>query len=166
MADIAAHWTLQPTSRMCFVCGRKNPAGLHLEFYEDTEAQQLVAPLHIPAHYQGYPGIVHGGILTAILDEISGRAINIGQDEEQFWVTAKLEMRYRKPTPTETPLTAVGWVVRKRRRAAEVAGQIRLPDGTVTAEIQAVVICPPEETIQKWAQEKEHWRVQNQEQGE
>jgi uncharacterized protein (TIGR00369 family) len=147
MSDIPVTWKPQGTSRMCFVCGRENPVGLHLTFYEDVESGQLVVPLNIPSRYQGYPGIVHGGILSTILDEAMGRAINIGQDDEQFWVTAKLEMRYRKPTPTETPLTAVGWVVKKRSRTAEVAGEIRLEDGTVTAEASAVIVCPSGETL-------------------
>lgn len=159
LSNIPSHWTPQGTSRMCFVCGRENPAGLHLHFYEDPKAAQILAPLNVPDHYQGYPGIVHGGILAAILDETTGRAINIGQDEEVFWVTAKLELRYRKPTPTETPLTAVGWVVQRRRRAAEVAGEIRLGDGTVTAEAQALVVCPSEDTLRRWEEERQYWGV-------
>lgn len=143
---------------MCFVCGRENPVGLQLTFYEDPESGQIVVPLNIPSRYQGYPGIVHGGILSTILDETTGRAINVGQDDEQFWVTAKLEMRYRQPTPTETPLTAVGWVVKKRSRTAEVAGEIRLPDGTVTAEASAVIVCPSGETLKAWEEERRFWR--------
>ena len=157
MDEIQAGWKTQGTSRMCFVCGRENPVGLHLHFYEDPETHQIVAPLNIPEPYQGYPGVVHGGILATILDETIGRAINIGQDEEQFWVTAKLEMRYRKPTPTETPLIAVGWVVRRRSRTAEVAGEIRLPDGTVTAEATAVVVCPSGEALKAWEEERKFW---------
>lgn len=157
MNDIPKHWKQQGTSRMCFVCGRENPVGLHLTFYEDPEAGQVVAPLNIPERYQGYPGIVHGGILSTILDETTGRAINVGQDDAQFWVTARLEMRYRRPTPTETPLTAVGWVVKRRSRTAEVAGEIRLADGTVTAEASAVVVCPSEETLKSWEEERRFW---------
>jgi len=160
MAEISPDWTPQATSRMCFVCGRENPVGLHLSFYEDTEAQCLIAPVTLSEQYQGYPGVAHGGILATILDEVSGRSLNVGQEAEQFWVTAKMEMRYRKPTPTGVPLTAVGWVVRRRRTAAEVAGEIRLPDGTVTAEISALIICPPEQTLQAWEEEKLHWRVE------
>ena len=159
MTNIPSHWKPQATSRMCFVCGRENPVGLHITFYEDAEAQQLIALVIIPEQYQGYPGIAHGGILATILDELSGRAINVGQDTETFWVTAKLEMRYRQPTPTGVPLKAVGWVVRQRRSSAEVAGEIRLPDGTVTAEIEAIVIRPHAETIAGWKEEKEHWKV-------
>jgi uncharacterized protein (TIGR00369 family) len=157
MNEIRADWKVQGTSRMCFVCGRENPVGLHLHFYEDLEAHQIIVPLNIPEQYQGYPGVVHGGILATILDETTGRAINVGRDAEQFWVTAKLEIRYRRPTPTETPLTAVGWVVSLRSRTAEVAGEIRLPDGTVTAEATAVVVCPSRETIKAWEEERRFW---------
>jgi len=142
---------------MCFACGRENPVGLHLCFYEDPETHHIVAPLNIPDSYQGYPGVVHGGVLATILDETTGRAINIGRDEEQFWVTARLEMRYRRPTPTETPLTAVGWVVSLRSRTAEVAGEIRLPDGTVTAEAMAVVVYPSADMLKAWEEERKYW---------
>ena len=158
--EIPPEWVPQATSRMCFVCGRQNQVGLKLQFYEDREAGQVMVPLVIPDHYQGYPGIAHGGILATILDELSGRALMIGAEDDPFWVTAKLEIRYRKPTPTETPLTAVGWVVERRRRSAEVAGEIRLADGTVTAEATGVVVCPPKATLQEWEQEQQFWRVE------
>ena len=160
MDDIPATWKPQPTSRMCFVCGRQNPQGMHLRFYSDEAAGQVIAPLIIPEVYQGYPGMAHGGALAAIMDEVTGRAINVGQAEETFWVTAKLELRYRLPTPTETPLTAVGWVVERRSRVAEVAGELRLADGTVTVEAKAVVVAPTEETLEKWGAERHFWRVE------
>jgi acyl-coenzyme A thioesterase PaaI-like protein len=159
LTAIPEHWRPQPTSRMCFVCGRENPVGLHIQFYEDHEAQQIVVPIVIPECYQGYPGIAHGGILATILDEASGRAVMMAFEDDPFWVTAKLEVRYRKPTPTETPLTVVGWVVEQRRRSAEVAGEIRLPDGTVTVEASAIIVCPPADTLKDWEQEQQFWRV-------
>jgi acyl-coenzyme A thioesterase PaaI-like protein len=159
LTALPAHWSPQPTSRMCFICGRDNPVGLHLQFYEDPVARQVIVPVVIPECYQSYPGIVHGGILATILDETAGRAVMMGFDEAPFWVTGKLEIRYRKPTPTETPLTIVGWVVKQRRRLAEVAGEVRLADGTVTAEASAIVVCPREGTLQAWEQEQEFWRV-------
>lgn len=158
---IPVHWRPQATSRACFVCGRENPVGLGIQFYEDAESAQVVVPLRIPSVFQGYPGIAHGGILATILDELTGRALMIGAEEDPFWVTAKLEVRYRKPTPTETPLTAVGWVVSRRRRSAEVAGEIRLADGTVTAEAAGVVVCPSTDTLKEWEQEQQYWRVES-----
>lgn len=161
MIEIPSHWIPQPTSRMCFVCGRENTGGLHIQFYEDHQTQQIVAPLLLPERFQGYPGITHGGVIASILDEISGRAVMMSSDDHPFWVTAKMEVRYRKPTPTETPLLAVGWVVKQRRRLAEVAGEIRQQDGTITAEVSAVVICPPKDMLTEWDQEKQFWRVEN-----
>ena len=153
------HSVQQPTSRMCFVCGRENSVGLHLRFYEDREQDQVIAPVNIPAAYQGYPGIAHGGIVAAILDEVSGRAIMMDANETPFWVTAKLEIRYREPTPTESPLEAVGWVEERRRRSAQVAGELRREDGTVTAEVTSVVVCPNKDTLREWEQEREFWKV-------
>ena len=158
--EIPVEWKPQATSRNCFVCGRENPVGLHIRFYEDLANARVVVPLMIPETYQGYPGIAHGGILATVLDELSGRALMRGAEDDVFWVTAKLEVRYRKPTPTETELTAVGWVVSKRRRIAEVAGEIRLADGTVTVEATAVVVLPPKDTLHQWDEEREGWRVE------
>jgi len=150
----------QPISRMCFVCGRENPVGLHLHFYEQEDPKRVIAHVEIPDSYQGYPGITHGGIVAAILDEVSGRAIMVGEAETPFWVTAKLELRYRRPTPTETPLQAVGWVVERRARSAQVAGELRLSDGTVTAEVSAVVVQPSNTLLEAWGQEEGYWRVE------
>jgi acyl-coenzyme A thioesterase PaaI-like protein len=158
---IPDHWKLQPTSRMCFVCGRENGTGLQLKFYEDREAQKVYCPLWIPADYQGYPGITHGGILATILDEISGRALALHLGGEVFWVTAKMEVRYRKPTPTEQPLMAVGWVVETRRRSAIVGGAIHLPDGSVSAEVESVIVRPDRKTLEAWlgSEEAAEWKV-------
>ena len=152
-------WVPQATSRMCFVCGRENPVGLQVTFYEDLEYRQVVVPVVLSEDYQGYPGIAHGGILATLLDEASGRALMIGADEDLFWVTAKLDVRYRKPTPTGVPLRVVGWVEKRRQRSAEVAGEVRLPDGTVTVEATALIVRPPEDVLEEWEKERAFWSV-------
>ena len=65
--------TFQPNSRHCFVCGIANPFGLGLRFYQ-TGLGEVAAEVTVPEHFQGYPGIVHGGVVAAMLDEIAGRA--------------------------------------------------------------------------------------------
>jgi hypothetical protein len=64
----------QPNSSTCFVCGVDNQQGLGLSFYE-TSPTTVETTAVIPGHLQGYPGLAHGGIVTALLDEIraSGR---------------------------------------------------------------------------------------------
>ena len=148
----------QPNSRTCFVCGQQNPIGLKLSWYNDLDAQQIRATVTVPEHFNGYPDVVHGGILAAILDETAGRAIML-DNTHNLMVTLKLEVTYRRPTPTKTPLTVIGWVIKQGKNRAQVAGEIRLPDGTVTAECQALVVRPPKEISQRWEAEKPFWRV-------
>jgi len=62
----------QPNSEMCFVCGRKNPVGLYMRFHDNGETE-VVSEFTVPEHYQGYPGIVHGGVVAAMLDEVVAR---------------------------------------------------------------------------------------------
>ena len=149
----------QPTSRMCFVCGRQNPVGLKLRFYEEPGAEQVRADLMIPSEYQGYPGVVHGGIVSTILDEVSGRAAMMRGGDERLLVTLRITVRFRRPTPTETALTAVGWVEQTSGIGAKVAGEIRLPDGKVTADCTSLLVEPPDEFRETWAQEKPYWKV-------
>ncbi|HEC33548.1 MAG TPA: PaaI family thioesterase [Chloroflexi bacterium] len=149
----------QPNSRRCFVCGLENPVGLQLAFYEDLDTGQVRAEFAVPEVYQGYPGVVHGGIVAAILDEISGRAVMVDGSGEDLMATLRLTVRYRRPTPTETPLTAVGWVERVGGKGARVAGEIRLPDGTVTAECESLLVAVPEAFRAQWEEEKRYWRV-------
>ncbi len=149
----------QPNSRNCFVCGVQNPFGLHLVFYEDHEAGQVRAEFTVPDAYQGYPGVVHGGIVAAILDEVSGRALLLHGSDENLMATLRLTIRYRRPTPTGTPLIAVGWVEQASGVGARVAGRIHLPDGTVTAECESLLGAVPESFRARWEEEKPYWRV-------
>ena len=149
----------QPNSRMCFICGRQNQNGLKMDFYEDAEAGQVRSELIVSDEYQGYPGVVHGGIVAAILDEVSGRAIMMGGNDDCLMATLRLTIRYRRPTPTGAPLTAVGWVEQMGGVGARVAGQIRLSDGTVTAECESVLSNMPDEFRTRWDSEKQYWKV-------
>ena len=149
----------QPNSRHCFVCGMQNPIGLGLQFTDDGEST-VRAEVTVPDQYNGYPGVVHGGIVAAILDEVSGRALLArGHDIKNLFVTLKMEVRYRHPTPTNTPLTAIGSIVEAKERKAQVRGEIRLPDGTVTAEADCIVIRPPDEFAARWEPERPYWKV-------
>ncbi len=151
----------QPSSRTCFMCGRQNDIGLHMTWYNDYQAQQIRAELTVPEHFNGYPGIVHGGIVAAILDETAGRALMLNRAFEETFITTKLEVRYHQPTPTNQPLTVTGWIVKRLGRFARVAADIRLSDGTVCAECAAAVARPPKKFMELsgWDKEKQYWRV-------
>lgn len=151
----------QPNARNCFVCGVENQAGLHMSWYNDDEAQLVWCELVVPAQFNGYPGVVHGGIVAAILDETSGRALLLNGNDDALMLTTHLELKYRLPTPTDQPITAVGWIVKGGKNRARVAGEIRLADGTVTAECTARVIKPPSKFLQShsWGEEIPFWKV-------
>ena len=104
---------------MCFICGLENPVGLHLHIYE-TQPGVVESTYFAPDHFQGYPDVLHGGIVAAIIDEISGRAL-MGSDamNPRFMFTAKLEVRYRRNVPTGKLLKIVGKAVKSKARSAE-----------------------------------------------
>jgi uncharacterized protein (TIGR00369 family) len=127
----------QPNSRNCFACGLENPFGLGLEFYE-LGSDRLESHYTVPAHFEGYPGVVHGGIVASMLDEMVSRAAMIGQ-HNHFMMTAKLEIRYRKPVPTEERLHLLAQLIRPAGRVATATAQVVLPDGSVAAEAEATL---------------------------
>jgi uncharacterized protein (TIGR00369 family) len=165
MPDTHKHPDRQPNSHGCFICGLANPIGLKIVFHEDRERMQVRARLTVPERYRSYPGVVHGGIVATILDETAGRALFVhSRDINDFFVTAKMEVRYRRATPTDTPLVAVGWVEHYGERA-RVRGELRLaesePGGpsVVLAECTSLVVHPQTEFLDGWDQETPYWRV-------
>jgi uncharacterized protein (TIGR00369 family) len=127
----------QPNSAWCFVCGLENPFGLKLVFYE-TGPDEVSATYTPPAQFQGFPGVLHGGIVASMLDEAGGRVVMIG-DHNHFMMTAKLDIRYRQPTPLGQPLRVVGRLLKMRGRLATAHAEIRLEDGSVTAEAEVTL---------------------------
>jgi uncharacterized protein (TIGR00369 family) len=122
----------QNVSRMCMVCGRDNDSSLKARFYEldDGEILGVFAPLEI---HQSYPGRVHGGVVTAMLDETIGRAVNIA-DHDAWGVTVEITVRFRKPVPVAEEVRVLARLTRDTSRLFEGSGEIRLADGTVAAE--------------------------------
>ena len=150
----------QPTSRYCFLCGRDNPLSLHVHWFNDPASARVSATATVPEEYNGYPGIVHGGVVAALLDETAGRALMLDGNFDRLWVTANLNVTFRRPTPTGTLLSLIGWVERDAGRRTLAAAELRLPDGTVTASCQALIARPPEGMLAGWEAEREHWRVE------
>ncbi len=147
----------QPSSKTCFVCGVENIAGLHLHFTE-VEPGEVVAEKVIPAQYAGYPGIVHGGILASILDEIAGRAFMHG-DPPRFMFTAKLSIRYRKPVPVGQKLVFKGHAGKDYGRVADATGEVLLPDGTLLADAVGTYVDVTDEMIQNVDLESLGWKI-------
>lgn len=122
----------QNVSRMCMVCGIENAAGLHARFFELDSGE--LAGVFVPREeHQGYPGRLHGGLASTILDETIGRAINL-TDPTAWGVTVELTVRYRRPVPLGEEIHALGRITKDSGRLFEGTGEIRLADGTVAVE--------------------------------
>lgn len=147
----------QPNSSDCFVCGLKNPVGLQLVFY-DNGMDEVRCEYAIPSQYQGYPGVAHGGVVAAILDEAAGRVAMIG-DHNHFMMTVKMEVKYRRPVPVETPLVIVGKLVKMRGRLGQATGEVRLPDGTVAVEAWLTLADLPDNLQVEGDLESLGWKV-------
>lgn len=149
---------LQPNSRHCFVCGVENKFGLHLRFFETAEGEVTIETT-VPDHFQGYPGIVHGGIVASLVDEALGRAHMGPADDPRFMFTAKLSVNYRKPVPIETPIRVVAHAVKSKRRSATSVASIFGPDGELLAEADAVLVNVPDEMLKNADLETLGWKV-------
>lgn len=147
----------QPNSDYCFVCGRNNPHGLYMTFFDDGQ-NTVVSDYAVAEEYQGYPGVVHGGVVASMLDEVVARVSMIG-DPHHFMMSVKLQIKYRHPVPTETPLRIVGRIVKLRGRLGKAVGEVLLPDGTVAAEAEMTLADVPAEMLDGVNLEALGWRI-------
>ena len=112
----------------------------------------------IPVHYEGYPGVAHGGVVAAILDEICGRATMIA-DLNHFMMTAKMEVKFRCPVPLNVTMRAIGRVVRRRGRLAQARGDLWLPEGGLAAEATLTLADLPDQLRGQNSLDDLGWRV-------
>ena len=147
----------QPNSRDCFACGLANPFGLQLRF-DVPSPGQVVTLISVPEQYQGFPGVVHGGIVAAMLDEVCWRA-PMGIDSPRLMYTARLDLRYRKNVPIGQPLKIVGRTIKKKSRTATSVGEIFGPQGDILAEAEALLVDIPAEYQEGIDLEALGWKI-------
>ncbi len=143
---------------MCLVCGLKNPYGLKTSFFE-VEGSELVGLVTPTSGHQGYPGRLHGGIVTALLDETIGRAIMMRYDDSVWGVTVEFTVKFRKPVPLNQELRIVGRITEESSRFFEGTGEILLPDGEVAATGAGKYLKLPIEKIADFDIGDQEWKV-------
>jgi uncharacterized protein (TIGR00369 family) len=148
----------QPNSKMCLVCGLKNPFGLHTSFFE-LDNEELLATFSPRVEHQSYPGRLHGGITSTILDETMGRAIMIKSAGEVWGVTVELNIRFKKPVPLDQELRVVGRIIKDSNRFFEGTGEMLLEDGTIAAEGNGRYLKVPLEKIADFDVDEQEWQV-------
>lgn len=115
----------------CFVCGMRNPFGLQVKPEIKNDGEFVRIECTPPEHLQGWADILHGGILSTLLDEaITYVGISTFN---QHAVTAQLEVRFRKPAPTRVKLFVSAERIKVSRRLVEAKAEVTLSDGTLIA---------------------------------
>ena len=115
----------------CFVCGKNNASGLRLDFEIDREKQTLKTTFVASPVYQGYDGIVHGGIISTLLDEAMAKlAYELGLNS----VSATLEVRFIRPAPLLERLLVHGEIIEVKPRLVRARALVTKEDGTILAE--------------------------------
>jgi len=111
----------------CFVCGDKNPIGLNVPFY--VKAQKVVAEYTAGRHFEGYKDILHGGILSALLDEVMIRSVlALGI----YVLTSEIKVKFKK-------IVKIGDRLFLEGRMIEDKGRILLAEGKITNQENEVV---------------------------
>ena len=115
----------------CFVCGKKNQAGLQLEFKLNGRTGESEAPVTFLVRFQGWHETVHGGLLAAVLDETMIKAAGAAGHK---CVTAEITVKYRRPAPTGDGLSARGKILEVRGRVVLAESRICDAKGQVIAQ--------------------------------
>ncbi|MBA2753721.1 MAG: PaaI family thioesterase [Chloroflexia bacterium] len=133
----------------CFGCGALNPHGLHLRFRITPEG--IEAPFTPLVTHEGYTGMVHGGIVSTLLDEVMAWSLY----RLDIWaVTAKMAVSFRRPVRVGEPCLAEGWLARDRGRLIETAARlVRVEDGTVLATATGTFARVPAARAQAWREQ-------------
>jgi len=123
----------------CFGCGQHNERGLRLRFRQ-VGVGAVEAEYQAPEHFAGAPGVVHGGIQAALLDETLGFAVSASLGEhaaEADVVTVDFRLRYRRPAPVGPLLRLRGRVVRSEGRDYWAEGELLDETGKVLTRAEA-----------------------------
>lgn len=121
----------------CFVCGKNNPGGLQLSFEIDKERQTLKTTFVASPTFQGWDGIVHGGIISTLLDEAMAKLVyELGYP----FVTASLEIKFKKPAPILEALLVYGEITEVNRRLVRAKARVTKENGTLLAEGKSTFI--------------------------
>ncbi len=135
----------------CFGCGRLNAHGLQMEFLTNPEGDGVWSRVILAPRFEGYQGVIHGGIISTLLDE--AMAWSLYRDD--IWaVTGQLSIRFRKPVIVGVPVLANGHIGARRGRIIEMRGDLRREsDGQVLAEATATFVRVPDAQAAAWREQ-------------
>jgi acyl-coenzyme A thioesterase PaaI-like protein len=117
----------------CFVCGQDNPRGLRIQYQRQDGGEMTATWTPSPA-WEGFRGIVHGGVVSTVLDEAMSKAVAATGSEA---LTAELRVRFRRHVTSGEAFLIRGWIVKRNKRLIEAEATLTAPDGTEHAHAWA-----------------------------
>lgn len=132
---------------LCFACGPRNPWGLRLHFERDGD--RILTRFTAKEEYQGFPGYLHGGVITALLDEVMSRVSLVL--ENRWTITAGVDVRFRKPVFIGQEVIAIAEHLETSRRVVKSQAKMLLPDDSVAANATGKFVYVPETTLAQMA---------------
>ena len=127
----------------CFGCGPANPVGLRIK--SRIEEEEGICRFRAELHHESFPGAVSGGIVGTLLDchanwtAAHHLMVRAGLEHPPSTVTAELQVRFLKPTPSDRELVVRARVVDASDRRATVEARVEA-DGVATATARAVFV--------------------------
>ena len=121
-------------NQRCFVCGSKNPLGLKLNFKMTPESSQAETEVCFPDHFQGWANVVHGGLVSTVLDEAMVKAAVAGNIR---CVTAEMTVKFRKPIQANIIYRVHGKITEDKERILLAEAALRDENGLVFARASA-----------------------------
>lgn len=117
----------------CFVCGKDNPLGLKLKFKQEDE--KTISAEFVPSeNHEGFPGYMHGGLISTLMDEVMARAVNLlGYNG----MTARLELRFRLKVPVNKKIRVEAKIIRSKKTIVDLEAKTYLEDGQIAADATA-----------------------------
>ena len=143
--SIRANATVEEQERFgsCFACGMANDAGLKLDF--EAIGDKSVTALYVPQEqHQGWPNVLHGGIVATLLDEA---AAYVAYARGQHAATARLNIRYSRPATLDEPLRISASLLKNSRRMLTIEAHVTTleEDKIADAEATLLLLTPKQE---------------------
>lgn len=131
----------------CFACHPNNNHGLKLKFYADDDKQEVFTRIQPEHHFNGFPGILHGGVQCALIDEVAYWAMF--DRIKKIGLTAKIDLIYLKPVPMDTELVVSGKVINQEKRSVAVETVIKDGQEDVLTKANVLYFLPNRKVLFK-----------------
>lgn len=122
---------------MCFVCGEKNEKGLKLSFKFDKENKRIKTLFRPQEWQQGFGGIVHGGFLATLLDEVM---VKLLYESGILAVTAEMNLRFKEPARIDKDIIVTGEIVKETKRVIYTKANAKYREGNIVAEAEGKLV--------------------------